>query len=87
MKNSNAQPRLPLPKSLWILSGISLFADLAGEMTYPLLPMFVIGVLGASPVALGLIEGVAEAIVSIVRGLAGYHSDSSGHRVRWVRRG
>ena len=87
VKHSNPQPRLPLPKSLWILSGISLFADLAGEMTYPLLPMFVIGVLGASPVALGLIEGVAEAIVSIVRGLAGYHSDSSGHRVRWVRRG
>jgi hypothetical protein len=49
--------RRPLPRSLWILGAISLFADLAGEMTYPLLPLFVTGVLGASPVALGLIEG------------------------------
>lgn len=79
--------RQPLPKSLWILGAISLFADLAGEMTYPLLPLFVTGVLGASPVALGLIEGFAEAIVSVMRGLTGYYSDATGHRVRWVRRG
>jgi MFS family permease len=79
--------RRPLPRSLWILGAISLFADLAGEMTYPLLPLFVTGVLGASPVALGLIEGFAEAIVSVMRGLTGYYSDSTGHRVRWVRRG
>ena len=56
-------------------------------MTYPLLPLFVTGVLGASPVALGLIEGFAEAIVSVMRGLSGYYSDATGHRVRWVRRG
>jgi len=79
--------RRPLPRSLWILGSISLFADLAGEMTYPLLPLFVTGVLGASPVALGLIEGFAEAIVSVMRGLTGYYSDATGHRVRWVRRG
>ena len=79
--------RRPLPRSLWILGVISLFADLAGEMTYPLLPLFVTGVLGASPVALGLIEGFAEAIVSVMRGLTGYYSDATGHRVRWVRRG
>ena len=79
--------RRPLPRSLWILGAISLFADLAGEMTYPLLPLFVTGVLGASPVALGLIEGFAEAIVSVMRGLTGYYSDATGHRVRWVRRG
>ncbi len=79
--------RRPLPRSLWILGAISLFADLAGEMTYPLLPLFVTGVLGASPVALGLIEGFGEAIVSVMRGLTGYYSDATGHRVRWVRRG
>lgn len=49
-----------------------MFADLAGEMAYPLLPMFVTGVLGASPIALGLIEGIAEAVVSVVRALTGY---------------
>lgn len=72
---------------MWILGGISLFADLAGEMAYPLLPMFVTGVLGASPFALGLIEGIAEAVVSVLRALTGYRSDATGHRVRWVRRG
>lgn len=56
-------------------------------MTYPLLPLFVTGVLGASPMALGLIEGCAEAIVSVMRGFTGYYSDATGHRVRWVRRG
>jgi len=79
--------RPPLPRLLWILGSISLFADLAGEMTYPLLPIFVTGVLGASPAALGLIEGFADAIVSVMRGLTGYYSDATGHRVRWVGRG
>ena len=79
--------RPPLPRSLWLLGAISLFADLAGEMTYPLLPLFVTGVLGASPAVLGVIEGFAEAIVSVMRGLTGYYSDATGHRVRWVRRG
>lgn len=87
MNDSGKHRRTPLPRALWVLSAISLFADLSGEMAYPLLPMFVTGVLGASPVALGLIEGVADAIVSMVRGLSGYSSDLSGHRVRWLRRG
>lgn len=77
----------PLPRALWVLSAISLFAELASEMAYPLLPIFVTGVLGASPVALGLIEGLSESVVAVMRGLTGYHSDLSGHRVRWVRRG
>ncbi len=84
---ARAATGLVLPKSLWVLSAISLFADLAGEMAYPLLPLFVTGVLGASPVALGLIEGSTEALVSIMRGFTGYVSDAKGHRVRWVRRG
>lgn len=57
---ARAAARIVLPKSLWVLSAISLFADLAGEMAYPLLPLFVTGVLGASPVALGLIEGMKK---------------------------
>ncbi len=84
---ARAAARIVLPKSLWVLSAISLFADLAGEMAYPLLPLFVTGVLGASPVALGLIEGSTEALVAIMRGFTGYWSDAKGHRVRWVRLG
>ncbi len=76
-----------LPRVIWVMGGVSLFADFAGEMAYPLLPIFVTGVLGASPMALGLIEGVAEALVCVVRALTGYKSDVTGHRVRWVRRG
>jgi MFS family permease len=54
---------------------VALFNDTATEMTYWLLPHFLVGVLGAGPMAFGLIEGAAETVSSFGRLLSGWLSD------------
>jgi MFS family permease len=71
---------------VWLLGGVSFFADVSGEMIVPLLPLFVVAVLGASATALGGIEGAAQAVVALLAAFAGARSDR-GARVPWVRAG
>src|SRR5205814_7572404 len=66
------------------LGWVSFLTDLASEMLYPVIPLFVTGVLGASPAVLGLIEGVAEGGSSILRWLAGAFSDRFRRRKPFV---
>jgi len=58
----------------------SFFADVAGEMIYPLLPGFLTGVLGAGAGFLGLVEGVAESTASLLKLGGGWLSDRLGSR-------
>lgn len=59
-----------------ILLGIaSLLTDVSSEMVYPILPIFLVNTLGASPAVLGLIEGVAESLASLFKAFSGYWSD------------
>ena len=59
-----------------ILLGItSLLTDISSEMVYPILPVYLVTILGASPAVLGLIEGVAESTASLVKVFSGYFSD------------
>ncbi len=81
------KPRVALPREVILLGWVSFFADISSEMVYPLLPMFVVGVLGAPALALGLIEGAAEGLVSVLKAVAGWRSDRSGRRVPFVRIG
>jgi MFS family permease len=64
-----------LPRSVWLLGFISLMNDAASEMVYPLLPLFLAGMLGAGPRVLGLIEGLAEAASSLLKLASGVWSD------------
>ncbi len=63
-----------------ILGLTSLLTDISTEMVYPLLPMFLTQTLGASPAILGLIEGIAESVASLLRVFSGYISDRLGRR-------
>lgn len=63
-----------------ILGLTSLLTDISTEMVYPLLPMFLTQTLGASPAILGLIEGIAESVASLLRVFSGYISDRVGRR-------
>ncbi|SNS19047.1 Na+/melibiose symporter [Humidesulfovibrio mexicanus] len=76
-----------LPKPVRNLGWISFFTDFASEMVYPVVPLFLATALGAPVAVLGLIEGMAEAIVSVMKGLSGWHSDKVGKRVPYVRLG
>lgn len=57
---------LALPRNVLGLGGVSFFNDVSSEMIYPLLPTFLVRVLGASMPAVGLIEGAAESINAFV---------------------
>ncbi|OIN98788.1 MAG: MFS transporter [Desulfovibrionaceae bacterium CG1_02_65_16] len=76
-----------LPKQVRRLGWISFFTDIASEMVYPVAPLFLTAVLGAPVAVLGLIEGVAEALVSLMNGLSGWRSDNVGKRVPFIRLG
>jgi MFS family permease len=64
-----------LPRAVWIFGWVSLATDAASEAIYPLLPFFLVQVLGAGVVSLGIIEGSAEAINSILKILSGWAAD------------
>jgi MFS family permease len=85
MNNKSIFQFLPqLPRNVFILGMVSLLNDAASEMIYPLLPLFLTTVLGASPAALGLIEGVAESSVAFFKLLSGYWSDWVKKRKGWI---
>jgi len=69
-----------MPRNVLALSAVSLLNDTSSEIVYPLLPAFLALSLGASPFAIGLIEGFAESIASILKLFAGYVSDKFGTR-------
>src|ERR1039458_8502208 len=69
-----------LPRNVGVLDWVALFNDTSTEMSYWLLPQFLVPVLGAPPMAFGLIEGAAETIASFSRLLSGWLSDLTGRR-------
>jgi MFS family permease len=78
---------LGLPRPVWLLGWVSLVTDMASEMIYPLLPLFLTRVLGASALSLGVIEGVAEAASSVLKIVAGRLADRTGAPRRIVLAG
>lgn len=75
-----------MPPLVWRLGWISYFADVASEMAYPVLPLFLKG-LGAPAAAIGFIEGLANATASVLKGFAGIRSDKTGNRARYIQWG
>ncbi len=74
-------PRLShVPRGVWALGFVSMFMDFSSEMIHALLPALLVGTLGASVAALGIIEGVAEATASITKVFSGWLSDRLGRR-------
>jgi MFS family permease len=71
---------------LW-LSVVSFLNDAASEMIYPLLPLFLVGTLGAGPAFLGVIEGIAESASSLFKLLSGWLSDRFRRRLPLVLAG
>jgi len=70
----------PLPRPIRLLGWVSLLTDAATEAVYPLLPVFITQVLGGPPVALGIVEGAADATSSLLKIVAGRWSDRLGVR-------
>jgi MFS family permease len=71
---------LGLSRNVVALSAVSLLNDTSSEVIYPLLPAFLALSLGASPFAIGLIEGFAESTASLLKLFSGYLSDRFANR-------
>ena len=69
-----------VPTTVWTLGFVSLLMDTSSELIHSLLPVFLTTVIGASTVAVGLIEGVAEATAAIAKVFSGALSDRIGKR-------
>ena len=70
-----AQSSLKLGRNVISLGAVSFFTDVASEMMYPLLPVFLASVLGASASFIGVIEGAAESVASLLKLASGWWSD------------
>ena len=83
---SNAK-RLALPTIVYATAWVSFFADVSTELIYGILPAYYLGTLSISILAIGLIEGFAETLVSLTKLFSGTLSDRTGYRNRWMLAG
>lgn len=78
------KPRPKLGRNVIGLGAVSFFTDVSTEMIYPLLPVFLAGVLGANASFIGAIEGTAETTASLLKLLSGWWSDKVASRKPFV---
>ena len=69
-----------IPRSVWALGLVSMLMDVSSEMIHSLLPVFLVTVIGASTLTVGLIEGLGEATSAIAKVFSGALSDRIGKR-------
>jgi MFS family permease len=81
---SHLQPHSRLPRNVKLLGWASFFNDVASEMIYPLMPQFLIAVLGGNRFHLGVIEGVADSAASLLKLWSGWWSDRVRSRKGFV---
>ena len=79
-------PQKIITRTIWILSLVSLFTDLASEMLYPVMPLFLKHI-GYSAIFIGVLEGIAEAVAGLSKSYFGKWSDLSGRRLPFVQLG
>ncbi|MCX6544816.1 MAG: MFS transporter [Acidobacteria bacterium] len=75
--NASSGPgrRPKLPRPVWLVSWTSFFTDTASEAIYPLMPLYLTRVLGGTALSIGIIEGAAEALNSVLKVVSGRMSD------------
>lgn len=69
-----------LPKTVIAIGFVSLLADISSEMIYPLLPIFLVSVLGATPTIFGIIDGAAEMTSALLKWFSGWKTDQMQKR-------
>ncbi len=81
------QTRVSGKRNVKALGLVSMFNDIASEMVYPIIPIFLTAVLGTPVAVVGIIEGIAEATASILKVFSGWLSDRLRHRKSFVAAG
>lgn len=75
-----------ITSTVWVLGLVSLFTDMASEMLYPVMPLY-LKQIGFSVLLIGILEGLAEATAGLSKGYFGRQSDLSGKRIPFVQWG
>ena len=75
-----------ITRNIWILSLVSLLTDVASEMLYPIMPIYLKSI-GFSILLIGVLEGFAEATAGLSKGYFGSMSDNIGKRLPFVQIG
>lgn len=73
--NSKSEAAQKGVRNIIMLGLVSCFADISSEMVYPLIPLYLTAAFGATPMLVGVIEGIAESIASLLKVFSGYISD------------
>jgi len=73
-----------ISRNIFLLGIVSLFTDLSSQMVFPLIPLFMVSVLGAGAYAVGIVEGAAETTASLLKVVSGYWSDRIKKRKPFV---
>jgi len=71
-----------IASNIILLGLVSLFTDISAEMVYPILPIYLSSVMGATPTIIGIIEGIAESLASIIKLFSGIFADKYGNKKR-----
>jgi MFS family permease len=80
MTTSSRSTLQQIPAGVWVLGFVSMLMDISSEMIHSLLPLFMVTSLGASALAVGLVEGLGESTALIVKVFSGTISDYLGKR-------
>jgi MFS family permease len=63
-----------------LLGLVSFFSDVSSEMVYPIIPLYLVNVFGATPAMVGIIEGIAESLASLLKVFSGHIADKYRHK-------
>ena len=80
MNTSGSNKKKFIVSNVVLLGLVSFFTDISTEMIYPILPLYLATVLGATPVIIGVIEGIAESLASTLKLFSGMAADKYGHK-------
>jgi MFS family permease len=75
-----------ITRMVWMLSAVSLCTDMASEMLYPVMPLY-LKYAGYSMIFIGVLEGFAEALAGLSKGYFGRRSDVLGRRLPFIQLG
>jgi MFS family permease len=80
-KNQNTK-KVFIASNIIFLGLVSFFTDISTEMVYPILPLYLSSIMGATPTIIGIIEGIAESLASIIKLFSGIIADKYGNKKR-----
>ena len=72
-------------QNVFFLGLVSFFTDISTEMVYPVIPLYLVANLGATPALVGVIEGVAESLASLLKVFSGYAGGNSISSIKPLR--